>query len=896
MSRTRRWTLALVAVLALRSPGLADEPFVDPTDIRSSAGDWSLHVEPSAPGGEGGAKYRMTHGGALAWEATIEYTLRESVVSSSGVVVGYAYDNGYMGWGGKIVVLVIGEGGKRLLTEPHDRDGPAMAIDPPPPGEPRGAGVLIDEEGKRAIVRVSARDDRNAPAEWWVYSIEDGHSLGKQVPPPPQKGDLAFSREIDARLVPGTGLIGVHWVAYEQGVQSAVFQLIDRDGKIVWSTRIEAEYSGRPKYWNWWKLLEEHVQQLEVGPSEVATVSYSQGKRTRYAISKDDAGAWVVKETGKEAAEPVAHPRSSGSALELKTVPGELKRIGEVSLGTPAARRDIDGVSGICFDDRGRMGWVRWTRAEKPASQFVLVDREGKVVSETLLELPEVKSSGAVMCAWLEKDRWVLARSVYVEDQTHAQAWFLDAAAGKLTPIEGFQGGHLKRICRRPEGDAVGFVVLGSLHGSYTIRDQINCYDHEGKLTSSRTEEGYGRGLFIMDVAVLTDGTLALLTGAGQSDIHLFRPGKDEPEVWHVPEAVADAAGASQSYMADLRADKDGGLIVYDSANENLLHRLDKNGKRWQSVHVAGPKGEKFRLYDAFAVDPDGRIWASDHHRLFRVGESGRADVALGGPAEGSLGEPCALTMDAKGRIYVLENGTAAVHVFDETGKPIRVMRPEPTDTTTQDELSWIVVEADGRVRFRMGYEAPIVTFDAEGKRIGVEKPKNSWDESRPEWEPVRGGGWEQGTGKVRRLNADGSVAAMVSYRPDGPSLVSVRHAAAAPDGSLALLCTRETPGGWFAAQNTPAWLCFYGPDGGGRGVVRVNLPMLFDRLTFDGTRAMLSDYRGVTVVPLPLTTQAKRYDLPGEHDVWSVLTRPDGTLATWKHGSREVQKWASPE
>ena len=82
-------------------------------------------------GVEGGAEYRMMRWwDDVVWDVMLEYTLRESVVSSNGVTIGYAYDNGYMGWEGKLVVMAIGPDGKPLLVEPHDRNGPAMFIDP----------------------------------------------------------------------------------------------------------------------------------------------------------------------------------------------------------------------------------------------------------------------------------------------------------------------------------------------------------------------------------------------------------------------------------------------------------------------------------------------------------------------------------------------------------------------------------------------------------------------------------------------------------------------------------------------------------------------------------------------------------------------------------------------
>ena len=216
-----------------------------------------------------------------------------------------------------------------------------------------------------AIVRISSRDDQNGPSQWWVYSTVDGHAIAKQTPTPPQSGQPGFSREIDAKLVRGTEFIGVHWLVYEGGKQSAVFELIDREGKVSWTRRIDAEYAGRPEGWRWWSLLEEGIEQLEVRRSAFAIVSYAEGKRTNYAISKGEGGAWTVTETGKEDATPAAHPRSSGSAPELKTTPGTLKLLCEVKLGAPVAESAIGGISGICFDGRGRMGWVRLGRGAR---------------------------------------------------------------------------------------------------------------------------------------------------------------------------------------------------------------------------------------------------------------------------------------------------------------------------------------------------------------------------------------------------------------------------------------------------------------------------------------------------------------------------------------------------
>jgi hypothetical protein len=887
---TRVWlVIACLSLLAARA--LADQPFVDPYTASSPSGEWKLSVDPSTPEGSGACRCRMTKGGKEAWARELASTPRECVVSDAGVVVGYAYDNGYMGWDGHIIGLVIGADGKTFTEDAHKRDGPAMAVDPPPPGEPRGEGVILDQDGGRAIIRVSVSlhgDD--SPAQWWVYSLVDGKALDPQTPPPPHKGEFSFSRQLEAALVPGTDLVAVHWMVYENAVESAVFELVDRAGEPAWSRRIDREYAAMPERWQWWDLVEQGVRQIEVSEKALAIVSYSEGKRSRYQLTKDAGGAWTVKQLAQEDAKP---EQTRPLMPTINLTEGKLELKGEVALGAPGPTGVIDEVHSFGFDGAGRIGWVRWLPGEKPAQRFTLIDRDGKTVADFDLPGSDAKESMLPLAVWLDGDQWLVARTDYTgKGEAEAHAWFLDVSKHEVTPVEGFSGGRLKRLCRVPCG---GFVVLGSLFGQYTIRDQVTRYDKEGKVISSKTEPGYGQGDLIMDIAVLTDGTLAILTGvADMSQIKLVRSGQDEPEVLDVGNVLANVKGSGQPYYADIRPDKDGGLIIYDSADENHLFRVNKDHKCWQSFHVHGPKGEPFRLYDSFAADPDGRVWASDGSRLYRAGEDGTADKTLGGPPEGTMAQPVAVTMDANGAIYAVEKGTAAVHVFDPTGKPVRIMRPEPSDTPTQDALAWIQVDPQGQVRYRMTYEGPVVTFSPEGKRLSAERPPDPWQVKEEPWKPVPGGGWEQMSAAVRRARAEGPKGDRIDHRPDGAWIVGIADADAAKDGSLALMCQRETPGAWFGPRG-PMWICLYSPDEKPLETLEVPRTSLFHQLINLGPRVLLCDEAGITVFSKPLKPVATRYTLPGEHEYYHIMLRPDGSLATWKSGSRTIQHWTLP-
>lgn len=862
----------------------ADEPFVDPYSVASASGEWVLRIVPSEPQGSGSAHYTMLSNGEVAWASEHEHTLREAVVSNAGMVVGYAYDNGYMGWGGNLVMLSISADGEVLHTESHKRDGPKLHVTPYPPGDPRGAGVLIDEAGQRAIVRITEREDSRSAPKWYIFNLTDGQRVGTQTPKPPVRSEWGFGIEFDARTTPAAGLIMVHWIVYENGHTMAVFELIDRDGAVVWSRRIEDEYKSRPEGWRWWDLVTDRVRQIEIGDEEFSIVSYAEG-RTRYKLPDTVMGPFMG-ETNEEDAVPQSDP------LPLSTPPptvGQLESLGEVTLGAPVAAAVIDQIHQFAFDDRGRLAWVRDTHDPKIGPRLIIIDREGNTIADHPLNLPEVESSSRAQVVWLHHDRWAIARTVYAgHGGTHAQAWIIDAATGEHDAVPDFQSRQLRSISRTHDG---GFIILSETTFNGTQRDHILRFTPEGTLAQNIIRSY----LNIDDIAGLSDGRIAALNTAGWIELWTNEPDVQVPR--SVPAMLGSNKGSSSGYYADLRADIDGGFVVYDSANNNLLHRFDKDGNHWQSLHARGPEGEPFRLYSAFAVDPDGHIWASDGVRLYRCGDDGRADRALGGPPPGAMANPVAITIDTDGNIYAVERGTAAVHVFDAQGNPARVMNPLPTDTPTQDALPWISVNAEGVVRYRMAYDSPIVSFAADGQRIGAETPPKPWHDDAERWRPV-GQGWEHDLNILRRTNASGETITTIRHRPDGNWLVNVSRAAAAPDGSVAVLATRYTPGAMGGFHNEPHWLCLYTSEGEGRGTIALD-GASGSRLSYDGERVMLIGNRTIKIFDTPLdhTTAPRLYHMPGNgKDSWAIIPRPDGTITTWQRGSRTIQHWRIPE
>lgn len=898
MRRLIAVVVAVLMVVGCASLARGDEPFVDPYEASSTSGEWVLRVEPSSPGGEGPAAYRMTRGGEVAWEATLEYTLQECVIGANGVVVGYAYDLGLSSvhsyqLESSLIIATIGTDGKVLVSEKHKRL-PSYFPSDNSPWRPRCEGLLLDDVTQRAIVCITHSFSGHGKYSWRNYSTVTGELLDVQEITLETPVEDSSPLLVEAQVVPGTPLVAVHWYQYEQAGAAASFTILDAEGKLVWSRHVPLEYSKRPEGWYWWDLIRDGVRQIEVGPSSFAIVSYLDGLRRTYAVSKGGGGQWQIVEGNSEKAEPAVRARASESAASLVTTPGELQPRRTVELGTPAATGVIDGILQMRIDGLGRMGWMRWVRGGDPVQRFTLVDRDGRTVADYPLEIADDKDAALLVATWLDGDRWVIAQQFASRD-VELRAWFLDAATGETTPIGVIAGSSIESICRMPRNGKVGFATLTGFSTEHTRSNHVIFYDHEGKRIAGPEEWRFDDDLYIKDLEVLTDGTLALLVGiANEPTVRLYRPGHELAETADLKQAVV---GARMPYFASIRADSDGGFLVYDSANDNLLHRFDAKGSLRSSTFVSDEQGSRFRINDNYGVDPDGRLWASDKHRLFRLGEGGRAELTFGGPAEGTMATPCAVTMDARGWIYALETGTSFVHVFDEAGKPIRVMRPKPWQTSTQDSLPWIRVDDKGRVRASMGMFSGVMVFDADGTPGEAERESRTWMRDPDVWRVVPGGGWEENGRAVRRRLANGGVGDPIRYRPDGAWLVEVEHAAAASDGSLILICTREEPNASLLRffEPTDAWLCAYGPDGEPRSVLRFTMPRYSVRLAYDGARAYISDNSGVTVVPVPMDGQGMRFDYGDEREYWGTMLLPDGMLATWRHGAREVRFWKLP-
>jgi TolA-binding protein len=180
------------------------------------------------------------------------------------------------------------------------------------------------------------------------------------------------------------------------------------------------------------------------------------------------------------------------------------------------------------------------------------------------------------------------------------------------------------------------------------------------------------------------------------------------------------------------------GLAVYISGRQQIA----VNARNWSGADLKGPAGRPPADYGPIAVDPSGRVHLLDrrenailiYDRTRRLagavrppaGREGRfVDVAAGdeggvyaldGRAKAvialhqgretrrialtspDLQEPIALAVSGLGDLFVLDESSRAVFIFDSGGRPITVVRPPREMAQALGEPAALAVDAFGRI------------------------------------------------------------------------------------------------------------------------------------------------------------------------------------------------------
>ncbi len=750
--------------------GLMMPFWLDPQTYASPSGEYALFVDPSRPDGGGEGRYRFTRDGQELWSGARPWTLQEAVVGDDGLVAGYAYGAGPRGGAGdSLTILVLDAEGTARVEDRRARSGVEDCFSR---AEPTVAGLFVDRDDDRLVVRLRGQWEKRE--RWWTYSLSDG-ALGPELSPWEEAGEddhLAWIAEIHA--LPGTGLTLLRWMWLDHPDQGAVYTLHESDGELRWRLDWPTDYSLHGAMAA--ERLRKEVDELGAITVEAA------GRFTLRRVATDErvtfearragsvnragsANKVEVREVARAAYEPpraVHGPETRQAEVEL-----ELAHLGTIALGEDPAPSAIHDVAAFAFDGLGRLGAIC---ANAEGSDFVLVTSEGQQLAIVALPRPAADEPRAVRLAWIDGERWILCR--------RSAAWWLDAASGSTTSIEGFDAPEVASVVGTGDG---GFVVAGKRvprHGHQTY--ELAAFGRDGKPRWALGSDERP-GLWDLETVTLTsDGRLAVL-GGSRDLVQLFSKGGRFEELVELEQAW----GRKPRRLLGIRPDRDGGTIVHEPDDEHPVVRMDRGGRVTGRFRPRFADGRAFPNRDV-QLAPDGTLWTHDGHALLALDEAGVVQRSIGAmPDPEHLGIVSELAIGPRDRLYAMDERTGCVHAFDPDGTRAFTCRPRVEELFQGYSQARLRVSAAGEVFFYSAYEHGLLHFGSDGTRLPdfefpFHAPHRHWLE-----QPATGRTWFVGMESVGLVRAAGEVVRSSTRAPDGTWLRALDDAAVAPDGSL---------------------------------------------------------------------------------------------------------------
>lgn len=817
---------------------------LQPKTYLSPSGHWSLRVEPIERSGTRGAEYVLRGGEQETWRRTRPFALWDAVITDDGRVAGFAYSGASIEApsGGSLRILVLSPAGEVLLDEEHERQSSRFHHEA---GVPTARGLFAQPELGRVVVRVADADKNRQAEEWWAYELATGKPLFQERP----KETLALEPQIRsliaARSIEGTPLVLLHWWRGDHDREpkeyGALFQLVDPEWQVVWTLARPMEYAENPAG----QVLPHQAWSETGAPGRFSLHLVSESARATFGVERADDG-WRVSEIGRTPYEvpPVAEIPTRALTLRMR-----------VPLGTPPAPgAEIRAIEAFGFDEHSRLRFVR--REDEPGEvSLVLLDEDGSVRRATPVRAIE-SEVGSTWYA-MGGGRWMEISISY--DETPSRLRLFREDDGSVSEIPGFSGQSVHAAALGPNA----FVLSGAQSLRSTKTGRLVACDLSGSVLWTVDTGG--------DVAVTTEGSVVTLYGKRlqvYSRTGAFLRTIELEEAW----------GREPNYPSAVRADRDGGVLVFDFHGKPPIHRMDRDGALTACFDVLRPDGSSLEVYRRrIQVAPDGRLWTTDGHELLRLDDTGRVELEFGTPeCVEELTAPGFTQVESLfGRILIFDQRSRAVHVFDAEGRRVTLCRPEPSEREKLRFPMALSVAPDGSVCVgESPYDTRPLRFRPDGSSEGVQEAKAANIAFAP-----RGGDYfGENSKRVERVSAEHETLAHLDKRPDGLWFRSIADLALAEDGSLAVL--DEPASNVLGRQPGESCVALFGPAGEPREVFPVPDTLRARRIAYQGGHILLSDWGQAwlmdagdgSLVALAIAEPAQAFGLsPGGKELWAV-------------------------
>ncbi len=786
---------ALASGLCSASEG--PPPVLDPKTYVSPSGAYSLLVNPSDLLGRGPADYQFTKNGKVLWEKRLPFTMWDAAVADNGSVARYGYTHGWRGFAeegidagmGDFIVALLSAEGKILNQETHAREHSRFHDFPP---NPLAAGTVLDEFGKRFIIRVCDPDVNRHIEQWWVYDLGSGKRIGLLEPAKFMSPGEAIIHVLDAKALPGTPLVLTHWSKFVYPRDGTVFTLVDRKGKAVWRLDLDDDYdvpNDEDEEDRIQRIIREKGAILSVnGVPAFDICMVKEQQRATFSVKKES-DAWQVRETSRKPyvlepteavkkEKPIEYPR-----LNVET-------IGVVKLDVADSPKDagIRNVMSFDFDSKGSICAL----LDYKAPRLVLVSQEGKILRELRLPVEKIPETARFSNpANVGGSKFVVAMSTW-DIGSVAECFLADFDSGSVKKLTDFASPTVEALVGFEDGR---FAALTNRRVKYSAIHGLFFFDSHGKRLWKKEDHGYSGEpddfLSPEDISRYGTDTIAVLDNIRKA-VQLFdvRGGFlrmiDLEKTW----------GREPNYPTDIAEDSDGGFIVYDFNAKTPLVRMDSKGRIKSELVPRFADDRRFRVCDGAKRSPQGRLWTSDGESLLRLDADGVVDRILGKkPALDILSQPGRSTVDANDRLYVSDRRTKTVHVFNAAGKKLGVCVPDAKDLSEISSVHHIAVSPTGEVFVQLYYDNTCVRFGADLKRLGTAEV--GLDSVSEEWYFPSSGDlcWIVGYHDIFLVKELKNVVRTIKRRKDGCWLELPQRLSVAPDGSIAVIASSQSLG-----------------------------------------------------------------------------------------------------
>ncbi|MGV3722129.1 MAG: hypothetical protein ACO1SX_14560 [Actinomycetota bacterium] len=746
------------------------------TEYESPSGRFRLEVDPTHPYGAGPGRYRLKENGAEIWAGERPFTLSEAAVANDGTVAGFGYTKGLSEFSkGHLVVALIDPKGKVRLDE-RTPQTPSRYLHMP--ANPVGNGVILDPAGDRVVIRIGDPDVNRGSESWRIYRLSTARKWKELAPRELMPNHKAVRYVLDARPVPGTPLILVHWWRYESfKTRGAAFTLIDPDGRTVWRLELPEDYEipGDPDGTD--SLMEEVRSQRDflstAGERRFSLRFVRAGQQVSYQITSGAGATWSVAEVGRKPYSAKKIHQQSASRI----APVSLEPLGSILLRNPVKPlSEVRNIQVFAVADHGNLCIIRQGPAD--LASFVLVQPSGQARALPIPGFSVQPSATWSGCVSVGKNRFVAVYSAAMSG-SRASGWLADFTRGSVTALaEPLPATHA--IAALPSG---GFAALNWRRYNSSL-DLVNAYDDVGnrlwKIEGDRRSDSFFDGESLI---VTRDGLLGIYDPQGKSVALYGASGKFVRQV--------SLQGSKESWLfSELAALPDGGFL---KGSMESISRFDATGKLVGSYPLRFPGNWKRNVF-GIHVSSGGKWWTSDGNSLLQLDSSGKVSRTLGDDADPNLlSAPVSLTIGSNQKYYVVDGRTHAVHAFNPDGTPAEVYR-----ATAGTKMSVfgprVMVDPDGAVFLGaldgenlLSGDSRYLRFTKSGKQTGPVTYPGVTGET---WlhAPNSQHLWVVSNDTVTLLNGKRRTVRKHARSPSGEWLEFIHDAAVGPDGSLAVL------------------------------------------------------------------------------------------------------------